>query len=78
MAEKAEEVVPRAQELILLASFSPEAECRDLAGEFAEEYEIDEMPYDDYEPKEAMTKLEKLEDGLDGLEEDLDRAGCNP
>ena len=78
VAAKADEVVPRAQELMLLASFAPEAECRELAGEFAQEYEIDRMPYDDSDVKEAMSKLNKLDKGLDELEEDLEKAGCDP
>lgn len=76
IARKADEVVPRAQELMLEASFSTEAECRELAGEFAEEYEVDAMPYDDEDPKEQMSKLEKLEKGLDDLEKGLEKADC--
>ena len=32
---------------MLEASFSPEANCRELAAEFAEDYEVSAMPYDD-------------------------------
>ena len=78
VAAKADVVVPRAQELMLTASFSPEAECRELAGEFAEQYEVDKMPYADADRKEAMSKLEKLEKGLDDFEEDLNKADCLP
>ena len=78
VAAKADEVVPRAQELVSLALFSPEAECREFAGEFAEEYEVDRMPYDDSDVKEQMSKLEKLDNGLDELAENLEKAGCNP
>ena len=78
VAAKAEEVVPQVQELMLTAIFSPEAQCRELAGEFAKEYAVDQMPYDGFDFKEAMSKLEKLDDGLDELEEDLEKAGCNP
>ena len=78
LAAKADEVVPRAQELMIVASFSPEAECRELAGEFAEEYSVGEMPYNDYEPGEAMSRLKQLDKGLDGLEKDLEKRGCEP
>ena len=78
IAAKADVVVPRAQELMLEASFSPEAECRELAGEFAEEYEVSAMPYDDDDPKETMKKLEKLDKGLDDFEKDLEKADCLP
>ena len=78
VAVKADEVVPRAQELMLFAIFSPEAECREMADEFADRYEIDAMPYDDAGAKEAMSKLKKLDQGLDEFEEDLEKAGCNP
>ena len=75
-AARADQVVPRAQELMLTAAFSPVEECRTLAGEFAEEYEVDAMPYDDAGPKEAMSKLEKLDKGLDEFEAKLDELGC--
>ena len=39
--------MPRTQELMLEAGFSPEANCRELAAEFAEDYEVSAMPYDD-------------------------------
>lgn len=76
VAAKADEVVPRVQELVLEASFSPEAECRELAAEFAEDYDVAGMPYDDAGTKQAMSKLEKLEDGLDDFEKELEDAGC--
>ena len=76
IARKADEVVPRAQELVLEASFSPEAECRELAAEFAEEYEVNAMPYDDEDAKEQMSKLERLEKSLDDFEKDLAKADC--
>ena len=78
IAAKADVVVPRAQELMLTAFFSPEAECRELASEFAEEYEVDAMPYDDVGAKETMSKLERLDKGLDGFEKDLKKADCLP
>ena len=78
IAGKADVVVPRAQELMLEASFSPEAECRELAGEFAEEYEVAAMPYDDEDAKKQMSKLEDLEKGLDDFEKDLEKADCLP
>lgn len=71
-------MVPRAQELMLEASFSAEAECRELAVEFAEEYEVSAMPYDDEDAKEQLSKLEKLDEGLDDFEEDLKKADCLP
>ena len=46
IARKAEEVAPRTQELMIEASFSPEANCRELAAESAEDYEVSAMPYD--------------------------------
>ena len=76
IARKADEVVPRTQELVLEASFSPEAECRELAGEFAEEHEVDAMPYDDEDAKDQMSRLEKLEKGLGDFERDLEKADC--
>jgi len=76
IARKAEEVVPRTQELMLEASFSPEAECRELAAEFAEEHEVDAMPYDDEDAKDQMSGLEKLEKGLGDFERDLEKADC--
>ena len=78
VAAKADVVVPRTQELMLTASFSPETECRELAGEFAEEYAVDKMPYADADPKDRMSKLENLEKGLDDFEEDLEKADCLP
>lgn len=75
---KADEVVPRAQELILFAAFSPEAECREMAGEFADDHEIDRMPYEDLDLGEQMSRLEELDKGLGQLEKDLKKAGCNP
>ena len=78
VAAKADEVVPRTQELVLLASFSPVAECRELAAEFAEQYDVARMPYDGLSPKAAMSKLEQLENGLGGFEKDLEKAGCSP
>ena len=78
IARKADEVVPRTQELMLEASFSPEAECRELAAEFAEGYEVSAMPYADEDPKEQMSRLEKLDEGLDDFEEDLETADCLP
>lgn len=71
IARKAEEVVPRARELVLEASFSPEEQCREMAAEFAENYEVSAMPYDDEDAKEQMSKLEKLGEGLDTFEKDL-------
>ena len=78
IAAKSDVVVPRTQELMLTASFSPETECRELAGEFAEEYAVDKMPYADADPKDRMSKLENLEKGLDDFEEDLEKADCLP
>ena len=69
---------PGREELMLTASFSPETECRELAGEFAEEYAVDKMPYADADPKDRMSKLENLEKGLDDFEEDLEKADCLP
>ncbi len=78
IAAKTDVVVPRAQELMLEASFSPEAECRELAAEFAEDYEVSAMPYKDEDAKGQMSKLEKLEKGLGDFETDLDKANCLP
>ena len=63
---------------MLTAVFSPEAECRELADEFAESYAVDEMPYEEYDHKEAMSKLEKLDKGIAEFEDDLEKAACNP
>ena len=78
IAAKSDVVVPRARELMLTAIFSPDAECRELGGEFAEEYAVDKMPYADADPKDRMSKLENLEKGLDDFEEDLEKADCLP
>ncbi len=78
IAAKADVVVPRTRELMLTAIFSPDAECRELGGQFAEEYEVDAMPYDDVGAKETMSKLERLDKGLDGFEKDLKKADCLP
>ena len=78
VAAKSDVVVPRARELMLTAIFSPDAECRELGGQFAEEYEVDAMPYDDAGAKEQLSKLENLEKGLDDFEEDLEKADCLP
>lgn len=75
-AARADEVVPRVKELMLEASFSPEAECRELAAQFAEDYDVAGMPYADSGPREALSRLDKLEDGLKDFEEDLEDAGC--
>ena len=48
---------------MLAAVFSPEEECREMAAEFAEEYEVDAMPYGDADPKDTMKKLEKTGQG---------------
>ena len=78
VAAKASEVVPRAQQLLLTASFAAEAECRELAGEFAKAYAIGDLPYDDASTREAMAKLEILDKGLDKFEKDLKQADCIP
>ena len=78
IAAKSDVVVPRARELMLTASFSPDAECRELGGQFAEEYEVDAMPYDDAGAKEQLSKLQDLEKGLDDFEKDLEKADCLP
>ena len=76
VAAKASEVVPRAQQLLLTASFAADAECRKLANEFAKAYALDELPYDQASPREAMAKLEILDKGLDQFEKDLKKADC--
>ena len=38
---------------MLEASFSPEANRRELAAEFAEDYEVSAIPYDDEDAKEV-------------------------
>ena len=76
IARTAEAAVPRARELVLEASFSPEEKCRDMAAEFAEEYEVSAMPYEDEDPKEQFSKLERLDKGLDEFERSLKDAGC--
>ena len=76
IARKTEEVVPLARELVLEASFSPEEKCREMAAEFAAKYEVSAMPYEDEDPKEQMSKLEKLGKGLDDFEKDLEKADC--
>ena len=73
---KAGEVVPRTQDLMLKAAFSPEAECRELGSEFAAAYAVEEMPYYDDDPKETMAKLEELDKGLGDFEKDLEQANC--
>ena len=78
IARKANEVVPRAQALVLEASFSSEAQCREMAAQFAEEYEVSAMPYEEEDLKGQMSKLERLGKGLDDFEKDLKDAGCLP
>ncbi len=77
VVNKTADVVPRAQELMLSASFSPDEACREMAGEFAEEYDVDQMPYGGADLAEQLAKLEELESGLDQFEQDLEEAGCN-
>ena len=63
IAAKSDVVVPRARELMLTAIFSPDAECRELGGQFAEEYEVDAMPYDDAGAKDRIVQTGKFGKG---------------
>ena len=61
---------------MLEASFSPMEECREMAAEFADEYEVAGMPYDDEDAKGQMSKLEDLGKGLEDFEMDLEDSDC--
>ena len=78
VAAKASEVVPRAQQLLLTASFAADAECRELADEFTKAFVIDDLPYDHASTREAMANLEIWDKGLDEFEKDLKKADCIP
>ena len=49
-----------------------------MANEFAKAYALDELSYDQASPREATTKLEVLDKGLDQFEKDLKKADCVP